>query len=288
MRISRNFVRALDGTLVYYETWGDGPTVALINSIGASFSFWKYFLPALRENYTLVFWDIRGHGESDFPHDFEKFDVSVIASDLECVLDAIGVDSVALVGHSTGFQVALEFLKNGSNRVKGVVDISGPFEHPLTNFLGTDRARPLAAFLAKAGLFLHNFVELASERLLTAPICFELIRHIFLNPQFAKREDFEPFLAHLAQMDYELLARLLVAFERHSGKDVLQSMEIPLLVVAGEADPFTPKEHYEKMCGLAKNCEIFWLRRGSHAVILEQPEAVNLRVEKFLQEKLKL
>lgn len=288
MRISRDFARAPDGTLIYYETWGEGQPIALVNSIGASSSFWKYFLPALRENYKLIFWDIRGHGESDFPHDLENFNVSVIASDLRCVLDAVGVDSVALVGHSTGFQVALEFLKNNPERVRGVVDISGPFEHPLTNFLGTDRAKPIAELLVKAGLFLHNFIEPVIERLLTNPLCFEFIRHLFLNPQFAKREDFEPFLTHLARMDYELLARLLVAFERHSGKDVLQDMEIPLLVIAGDSDPFTPKEHYEKICKLARNCEIFWLRRGSHAVILEQPEAVNLRVEKFLQEKLKL
>ncbi|HDH97110.1 MAG TPA: alpha/beta hydrolase, partial [Proteobacteria bacterium] len=107
---------------------------------------------------------------------------------------------------------------------------------------------------------------------------------ILLNPQFARREDIEPLLVHLAETDCELLARLLLAFERHSGRNVLAELDVPVLVVAGEADPFTPAEHYEEICKLASDCDILWLRRGSHAVLLEQPEVVNLRVEKFLQE----
>jgi len=287
MRFARNFAQAHDGTLIYYEVWGEGPPVALINSIGASSSFWKYLLSVLRKNFTVIFWDLRGHGESDFPHTLEKFDVSVLANDLACVLDAVGVESAALLGHGTGFQVALEFFKSWPDRVNGIVDISGPFEHPITNFLGTNSAKSIAAFVARAGLLLRGFIEFASKRVLTNPLFFEIIRYAFLNPQFAKRDDFEPFLAHLARMDCELLMRLLFAFEEHSGKGAFQFMNVPLLVVAGEADSFTPKEHYKQICELARDCEIFWVRKGSHAVLLEQPEAVNLRVEKFLQEEVK-
>ncbi len=285
MRFTRNFATASDGTLIYYEVGGEGPCVSLVNSVGASASFWKYLSPSLRKNFTVIFWDMRGHGESDFPHALDKLDVAALADDLSCVLDACGVESTAIVGHSTGFQVALEFYKFRPARVKGIVDISGSFERPLTNFLRTRHAATLAALIAKVGTTLHGIAELAAGFALTSPLFFEFIRYIFLNPQFAKREDFEPFLAHLSRMDYEFLARLLRTFEEHSGRAVLEELDVPLLVVAGEADPFTPTEHYEEICELAPDCDIFWLRRGSHAALLEQPEVVNLRVEKFLQER---
>ena len=286
MRFSRDFARASDGTLIYYEVWGESPScVCLVNSIGASASFWKYLLPFLRQHYTVVFWDLRGHGESDFPHSLERLDVSLLAEDMERVLDAAGVESAALVGHSTGFQIALEFCGRNPERVKGLVDISGPFEHPLTNLLRTHHAGAVASVVAKLGKVFHGVAERATELLLLNPLFFEFVKYALLNPQFAKREDFEPFLVHLAGMDYELLARLVEVFEEHSGRVILDGLEIPVLVVAGEADAFTPAEHYEEICRLASDCEIFWLRRGSHAVLLEQPEAVNLRVEKFLQEK---
>jgi pimeloyl-ACP methyl ester carboxylesterase len=71
----------------------------------------------------------------------------------------------------------------------------------------------------------------------------------------------------------------------HTAEDLLETIGVPTLVIAAERDTFTPPELAAQMAERIPGGELFVLRGGSHAAVIEQPEAIVLRMEKFLRER---
>jgi pimeloyl-ACP methyl ester carboxylesterase len=103
-----------------------------------------------------------------------------------------------------------------------------------------------------------------------------------VHPDLCPREEFEPYFAHLSQLDlrgYFALARDLLS---HDASDLLAQIAVPVLVVAGERDLFTPAARSREMAARIPGAELLVLREGSHAALVEQPELLALTLEKFL------
>ena len=69
----------------------------------------------------------------------------------------------------------------------------------------------------------------------------------------------------------------------HDATDLLPSVRVPTLVVAGERDLFTPLARSEEMAKAIPGAELLVLQGGSHAALVEQPETIGAAVEKFLR-----
>jgi pimeloyl-ACP methyl ester carboxylesterase len=103
-----------------------------------------------------------------------------------------------------------------------------------------------------------------------------------VHPDLCPREEFEPYFEHLSQLDlrgYFALARDLLT---HDASDLLEQIAVPVLVVAGERDLFTPIARSRELASRIPGAELLVLRQGSHAAMVEQPELVALTLEKFL------
>ncbi len=118
------FLGAADGTLLSYESYGEGDTVVFCNSCMLSTNMWRYIVASLVEQgYRCVLLDWRGHGRSDRPP--AGYDLDTLAGDVAAVVDELGLNTFRLVGHSMGTAVALRYLAGpGANRVSQLVLIS--------------------------------------------------------------------------------------------------------------------------------------------------------------------
>jgi len=76
---------------------------------------------------------------------------------------------------------------------------------------------------------------------------------------------------------------MLRAAQAHDASDMLPTIRVPTLVIAGERDVFTPRHLSVQMAGRIPNAEMLEIPRGSHAALVEQPELINLRIEKFIR-----
>ena len=56
-----------DGVRLYYDAHGSGPAVLLSHGYGATSQMWQDQVAALKDRYRVIVWDLRGHGESDYP-----------------------------------------------------------------------------------------------------------------------------------------------------------------------------------------------------------------------------
>lgn len=90
---------------LYYETDGDGETVAFVSDVGFGAWLWGWQADAVAGPRETLVWDLRGTGRSDAPAG--PYDVDALAADFEAVLADAGVERAHVVGAGLGGMVAL-------------------------------------------------------------------------------------------------------------------------------------------------------------------------------------
>jgi pimeloyl-ACP methyl ester carboxylesterase len=65
----------------------------------------------------------------------------------------------------------------------------------------------------------------------------------------------------------------------------LPNIKVPVLVVAGERDTFTPGYLAADMAEKIPGAELLMIERGSHVAPLEQPKLVDERIIRFFRER---
>jgi len=96
---------------------------------------------------------------------------------------------------------------------------------------------------------------------------------------------FRDLAKEFATLDVRSYMTIFKSLGEHNAKDVLAKISVPVLVISGDRDPFTPKKVAEKMARKIPGAEICVIPGGTHYAPVEYPELVNLRVEKFFREK---
>lgn len=110
-------VTTADGVRLAYQQFGAGPDLVFVHGLAANRAFWfaSYAMPLARQ-FRVTLFDLRGHGYSSMPA--RGYQPRVVAGDVLALLDALGIARCALVGHSYGGAVALEFAGRHPARVE--------------------------------------------------------------------------------------------------------------------------------------------------------------------------
>lgn len=98
---------------------GRGTDVVMVHGLATSLAFWWFsVVPVFRDQFGMTAFDLRGHGKSDMPP--RGYTVADNASDLEALLDSLGIERTHLVGHSFGGEVALQLASRQPERVRSL------------------------------------------------------------------------------------------------------------------------------------------------------------------------
>jgi pimeloyl-ACP methyl ester carboxylesterase len=231
----------------------------------------------------VVVWDYRGHGASGVPDRIENITMSAIAGDLARVMDATGVERAVLLGHSMGCQVILEFYRLFPDRVLGLVPMLGAYGHPADTFIDPRVGRAMYRGAYAIASRIPDLISVGMRMSLRKPLAWQLARVTGLvHPDLCRKEDMDPYMEHLARQNPTVFFEMVRAAQEHDASDILGDISCPALVVAGERDLFTPRHLSLEMAHRMPKAELLEIPRGSHAALIEQPELINLRLEKFL------
>ncbi len=85
---------------VSYRIIGQGPALYLVHGIGARKTTWEELIAGLKDQFTCVSYDLRGHGESPVPP--TPYTLSDLVDDLEALRQKLGHEKIHVVGHSLG------------------------------------------------------------------------------------------------------------------------------------------------------------------------------------------
>jgi len=98
---------------------GDGPPLLLIHGWPENWYAWRLVMPALARDFTIIAVDQRGMGLSDKPA--AGYDTGTLATDLIALMDALGHQQFAVVGHDTGMVIAYALAADHPDRVARLV-----------------------------------------------------------------------------------------------------------------------------------------------------------------------
>jgi len=180
-----------------------------------------------------------------------------------------------------GVQVALEEMRVHASGVRGLVLICGSFGKITHTFKGMPILEMILPKLIDAVRKNEGLARAIWSRITPEMALRVALRAGDLDPERIHPEDFAPYIQHVRSMDFPLFLRMLVAAGEHSAEDVLQSIEVPVLIIAGERDTFTPFYLAEWMAERIPGAELFVVKHGTHVAPLEQPEIVKTRIEEF-------
>ena len=102
-----------------------------------------------------------------------------------------------------------------------------------------------------------------------------------VNGDLIRHEDMMSYLEHLSQVDPELFLRMLAYADRHSASDILERIRVPVLLVEGDRDGFTPLDLSREMEHRIPEATLMVIPGGTHVAPLERPELVARGVEAF-------
>jgi len=125
------FVSTTDGTRLYYETVGSGPTLVLQTGGAGDGSMWRDagYVGPLSSKYECILFDHRGHGQSDRPAAPAAHSMQRYAADIVELLDQVGVERAGFWGYSQGWMIGIAVAARHPERLTGLL-ATGAIETP--------------------------------------------------------------------------------------------------------------------------------------------------------------
>ncbi len=283
----QGFVSTDDGIELFFRVLGTGDQPALVccNGVGVSTFFWEYVARRFSEHRKVVLWDYRGHGRSSVPDNRQRLGIPRCARDLGTVIDALKLKNPILMGHSMGTQVTLERYRQNPDNVSALVSILGTYGHPLDTFNDLSASSKVFDLLLHLSDRFPRGVDAIGKFLVSLPRGFEVARTLkMVDGGRLSPHDLSQYQRHLAQIGFPFFFKMVREIGEHTAEDLLDSIAVPMLVVAAEFDAFTPPHLSRKMAEMVPDSRLVWLEGASHAGIVEQPERINEALDSFLTE----
>ena len=246
-----------------YETSGSGLPVVLIHGLGTTSDVWYSLRAVLDPDFHVISYDRSGCGLS--PRRTAGFSIDAWVDELVELLDQLGVDETAVVGHSLGSVVAQRFAARYPSRTHGLVLVGG--EAVLTSE-ARDVLTERSALIRESGLVAAADAWLASsmsEDSRTAnPSLAGLLRAMFL-----------------ANDDASYIEQAEVLRDADVTADGAH-IRCPTLLIVGRDDRVTPVSWQEKIAASIPGSRISIIPGTAHMTMLEAPETFGSEVHAFL------
>ena len=241
----------VNGLHLYYETYGSGAPLVLLHggmlTIDLNFAS---LIPTLARTHTVIGVEMQGHGRT--ANIDREITYANLATDIVALLDHLGIERAAVLGHSMGGGVALELAVNHPDRVSAIVPISASVSkdgmHP-------DLLDPSTFETSSIMPTAQDFADFkgAYERLSPHP------------------EQFDAFLMSLSGMDSDFAGWT---------DEQLAGISCPVLIVQGDND-FTTVAHAGVMLAKIPNSTLAVIPATTHMQVTRRDTILLPVLEQF-------
>ena len=271
-----SIITTKDGTEIYYKDWGEGPAVTFSHGWPLNSDAWDGQMLFLVQNgFRAIAHDRRGHGRSSQPSSGN--DMDTYADDLAALIEALDLNDVTLVGHSTGGgEVARYIGRHGTARVAKAVLIAAVPPIMLKTAVNPE-GLPIEVFDGiRAGL--------ARDR-------SQFYKDLAIQFYGANRPGAQVSQGLLDQFwTWSMQSGLLNAYEcvkAFSETDFtedLKQFDVPTLVLHGEDDQIVPvRDSAVKSARLVKGAKDIYYPGAPHGITATHQDHVNAELLRFLR-----
>jgi len=265
-----------DGTEIYYKDWGTGPVVMFSHGWPLSSDAWDGQMLFLAQNgYRVVAHDRRGHGRSSQPS--MGNDMNGYADDLAAVIEALDLNHVTLVGHSTGGgEVARYIGRHGTKRVAKAVLVAA-----VPPIMLQTAANP-------EGLPMKVFDDLRADLTADRSQFFKDLATPFYgaNMPGAKVSQglLDQFWLWSMQSGLKGAFECIKAFSETDFTEDLKKFDIPTMVLHGEDDQIVPvRDSAVKSAKLIPGAQEKYYRGAPHCLTATHADKFNADLLAFLR-----
>jgi pimeloyl-ACP methyl ester carboxylesterase len=243
-----------DGVNIYYEVHGSGSPLLLTHGYSSTSAMWQGQIEALSKRHKLMLWDMRGHGQSDYPGDPAAYSEALTVADMAALLDAVGAGKAIVGGLSLGGYMSLAFYRAHQDRVRAllIIDTGPGFKKDDAREVWNKRARDTADRFEREGL--------------------EVLKSLSRERSSVTHRDASGLARAARGMLTQRDARVI---------EQLPDIKVPSLVVVGADDtPFLAASDY--MAAKIPGAQKVVIPAAGHAVNIDQPQAFIDAVLPFL------
>jgi pimeloyl-ACP methyl ester carboxylesterase len=247
---------------VYFKQQGSGPGEILFlhGNLGSS-RWWDKVFSLLPPDWRAIAPDFRGFGRS--PALTGDFTIAAAAKDVAALIERMQLSRPALVGHSLGGAVALQYALDNPRKIRALVLVD-PVP-PGGLHLSADVFRLLDDMRRRPGMMKEGLRA-------TAPSAPD-----------------DDFFASLVQDALQSTPQAFLEIPNATAKfDVmgrLRELSCPTLCILGKDDFLVPREDVSRMCGLISNCVLEEMEGVGHCPPIEAPERLTELLIQFLRAK---
>jgi 3-oxoadipate enol-lactonase len=251
---------------IAYTDQGKGTPVVFLHAFPLSKAMWEPQIKDLSQSCRVIAPDLRGHGESDAP--LWRYTIEMFADDIRGLLDHLSIQQAVLAGLSMGGYIAFAFYRKYRDRVKGLILAD---TRPQADTSERRQERFNAAQMAHqkgAGAIAEMMIPklFSSSSLKERPDRVKAVRDIITRTPVAG-----------------ITGDLMAMAERPDSVPLLSEIACPTLILVGEDDVLTPPTDARFMAETIRKARLEMIPGAGHLSNLENPEAFNSAVRKFVR-----
>jgi len=260
-------IKANNITVSYNDEGPDNaPVIIFIHGFPLNKSMWENQEKALKDNYRVITYDIRGHGNSELGA--IDFSIDLFVKDLLCFMDALKIEKTIICGLSMGGYIALNAIENHPERFSAL--ILSDTNCTADTYAGKEKRMNAIKSIKENGV-----EELANY----------LIPNLFAAESFNRDlKEIQDVREMIVKTSTQSLYNSLHALaERKETCGKLSEIKVPVLIIVGTEDVITPLDAARFMQSKIKGSLLRIIEHAGHLSNLENPYEFNSQLKKFVK-----
>lgn len=265
--IGTNMEMTINNQTISYTDEGpdNAPAIILIHGFPLNKSMWNKQVEILLENYRVIAYDIRGHGNSTAGTD--SFSIELFVADLLGLMNTLKIETAILCGLSIGGYIALNAMEKFPKRFNALILCD-------TNCLADTPEAAEKRIISIERIQEKGLVQYANESL----------KNLFAPESFVtNKEKIDVVKEMIMGTSAQSLSNTLYALAiRKETCTNLAIIKIPVLILVGKEDLITPPEAAREMHKYIKGSILKIIEHAGHLSNIENSYDFNDQLSKFI------
>ena len=245
-----------------YTVEGKGFPLFLIHGIGAARDAWRFMIPRLTKYFTVISYDLRGHGKS--PKFSNEFNLKHLVIDLEHLRKFLGFEKAIFVGHSLGGMIAPAYAIEYPAHVKALGLLS-----TAAGRTKEDKEKVLSVIKSIEDQGIAKIIPTLVNRWFTD----EFIKNSF--------DIIERRIQQVIKTDPKVFMNVFRIYANTEMSPWLNKIKSPTLIITGENDGGCSPRLNKFIDEQIPNSKLIVLPNYKHSLLLEAPEKVADTIVNF-------
>jgi pimeloyl-ACP methyl ester carboxylesterase len=265
---TRSFL--INGNEIAYYVTGEGDPILLVHGITTYSFIWRKVIPYLEKKYQVIAVDLLGCGASS-KNIQEAYSIKYHAQILKQLVEHLGFTKIHFVGHDVGGGIGQVFAVDYQDMLYDLTLINSvAYDFWPVQPIITLRT-PIIRQMAMATLDIGALRLIVKRGLYHKERLNDELLGLFWKPMKTKQGR-KAFLHFAASLDNKHLLEI---------QEQLHNIDIPVLVIRGDADPYLSKAIADKLCENIPNATLLRVSTGSHFIQEDEPEIIASHLNIF-------